>query len=43
MKQWAYNCRIQINMSIYLEQETVKAIVELIFNPREGMPSTHNA
>ncbi len=37
MKQWAYNCRIQINTSIYLEQETIKAIVELQFNPGEGV------
>ena len=37
MKQWAYDCRIQINQSIYLKQETVKAIVELRFNPGEGV------
>ncbi len=37
MKQWAYGCRIQINQSIYLEQETVKAIVELRFNPGKGV------
>jgi hypothetical protein len=37
MKQWAYNCCIQINMSIYLNQETIKAIVELQFNPGEGV------
>ncbi len=29
MKQWTYGCRIQINMSIYLKQETIKAIIEL--------------
>jgi hypothetical protein len=29
MKQWPYDCRIQINTSIYLEQETIKAITEL--------------
>ena len=37
MKQWAYDRRIQIDQSIYLEQETVKAIVELRFNPGEGV------
>jgi hypothetical protein len=37
MKQWAYDCRIQIDTSIYLEQETIKAIVELQFNPGEGV------
>jgi hypothetical protein len=37
MKQYAYDRRIQINTSIYLEQETIKAIVELRFNPGEGV------
>ena len=37
MKQWAYDCRIQINQSIYLEQETAKAIVKLRFNTGEGV------
>ncbi len=37
MKQWAYDCRIQIDQSIYLEQETVKVIVELRFNPSKGV------
>ena len=37
MKQWAYDCWIQIDQSIYLEQETVKAIVELRFNPGKGV------
>jgi Holliday junction resolvase len=37
MKQWAYDCRIQINQSIYLEQEIVKAIVEFRFNPGKGV------
>jgi hypothetical protein len=37
MKQWAYDRRIQIDQSIYLKQETVKAIVELRFNPGEGV------
>jgi hypothetical protein len=37
MKQYAYDWRIQINLSIYLKQETIKAIVKLPFNPGEGV------
>jgi hypothetical protein len=37
MKQYAYNRRLQIDTSVYLEQETIKAIVELRFNPGEGV------
>jgi hypothetical protein len=37
MKQYAYDWRIQINSSTYLEQETIKAIVELQFNPGKGV------
>jgi hypothetical protein len=37
MKQWAYDCRIQINTSVYLEQEMIKATIELQFNPWEGV------
>jgi hypothetical protein len=37
MKQYAYDRRIQIDSSVYLEQETIKAIVELPFNPGEGV------
>jgi hypothetical protein len=37
MKNYAYDRRIQIDTSIYLEQETIKAIVELRFNPGEGV------
>jgi hypothetical protein len=37
MKQWAYNCRIQIDTSVYLEEETSKVIIELQFNPGEGV------
>jgi hypothetical protein len=36
-KQYAYNRLIQINTSVYLEQETIKAIVKLQFNPGEGV------
>jgi hypothetical protein len=37
MKQYAYDRRIQINTSIYFEQETIQAIVKLRFNPGEGV------
>ncbi len=37
MKQWAYNCCIQINTSVYLKQESIKPIIELQFNPGEGV------
>jgi hypothetical protein len=37
MKQWVYDRRIQIDTSVYLKQETIKAIVELRFNPGEGV------
>jgi hypothetical protein len=37
MKQWVYDCHIQIDTSIYLEQETINAIIELRFNPGEGV------
>ena len=37
MKQWAFNRRITINTSVYLEQETIKAIIELRFNPGKGV------
>ncbi len=32
MKQWLYDHRIPINTSIYLEGETIKAIIDLKFN-----------
>jgi hypothetical protein len=37
MKSYAYYQRIQIDTSIYLKQENIKAIVELRFNPGEGV------
>ncbi len=37
MKSYAYDRHIQINTSIYLKQENIKAIVELHFNPGEGV------
>jgi hypothetical protein len=35
-EQWAYDSRIEIDKSIYLEQDTIKAIVDLKFNPSKG-------
>jgi hypothetical protein len=43
MKQYAYDRRIQIDSSVYLEQETIKAIVELRFNPGEGVAHLSSA
>jgi hypothetical protein len=43
MKQYAYDQRIQIDTSVYLEQETIKAIVELHFNPGEGVTHLSSA
>ena len=37
MKQYLYDRRIQIDTSVYLEQESIKAIVKLRFNPGEGV------
>ncbi len=37
MKQWSKDRSIAIDTSIYLETETVKAFVELKFNPGEGV------
>jgi hypothetical protein len=37
MKHYAFDRCIQIDTSVYLEQETIKAIVKLRFNPGEGV------
>ncbi len=37
MKQWAFDRQIQTNTSVYLEAETIKAIVDLRFNPGGGV------
>jgi hypothetical protein len=37
MKQRSYGCWIPIDTSIYLEGKTIKAIVDLKFNPGEGV------
>jgi hypothetical protein len=43
MKQYAYDRRIQIDSSVYFEQETIKAIVKLRFNPGEGVAHLSSA
>jgi hypothetical protein len=43
MKQWAYDRRIEIEKSIYLKQDTIKAIVDLKFNPGEGVAHLSSA
>jgi hypothetical protein len=37
MKQKSYDRRIQIDTSVYLKQEMIMAIIELRFNPGEGV------
>jgi hypothetical protein len=39
MKQWAYDRHMKIDKSIYLEQDAIKAIVDLKFNPGKGSPT----
>ncbi len=43
MKQWAYDHRIKIDKSIYLEQDTINSIVDLKFNPGEGVAHLSSA
>ncbi len=43
MKLWSKDRSISINTSIYLETETVKALVELKFNPGEGVAHLSSA
>ncbi len=37
MNRWAHDRHIPINTSVYLERTTIKAIMELKFNPGEGV------
>ncbi len=37
MNKWSFDQQVPIDTSIYLEQETIKAIVDLHFNPGEGV------
>ena len=43
MKQSIYDRRIEIDKSIYLEQDTIKAIVYLKFNPGERVAHISSA
>jgi hypothetical protein len=43
MMDWAYDCRITIDTSVFLDVETVKAIVDLKFNPGEGVAHLNSA
>jgi hypothetical protein len=43
MTDYAYNFRILIDGGIYLEQDTMKAILELRFNPSEGIVYVQSA
>jgi hypothetical protein len=43
MTEYAYDQRISINSGIHLEQETMKAILELRFNPGEGIAYVQSA
>jgi hypothetical protein len=37
MNRWSYDHQIPINTSVYLEGTTIKTIIELKFNPGEGV------
>ena len=43
MAEYAYDHRISINAGIYLEQETMKSILDLRFNPGEGIAYVQSA
>ncbi len=43
MTEYAYDRRISIDAGIYLEQETMKAILDLPFNPGEGVAYVQSA
>ncbi len=43
MVEWAYNRRILINTGIFLDGNVVKAIVDLKFNPGEGVAHLNSA
>jgi hypothetical protein len=43
MSRWAQDIRIPIDTSIYLEGITIKAIIELKFNPGEGVAHLSSA
>ena len=43
MSRWAHDRRIPVNTSVYLEGTTIKAIIELKFNPGEGVAHLSSA
>jgi hypothetical protein len=43
MNRWAHERHIPINTSMYLEGTTIKAIIELKFNPGEGVAHLSSA
>jgi hypothetical protein len=43
MTEYAYKCHISIDAGIYLEQETMKSILDLRFNPGEGIAYVQSA
>ena len=43
MVDWAYDRRITINTGVFLNVETVKVIVDLKFNPGEGVAHLNSA
>jgi hypothetical protein len=43
MNRWAHDCHIPINTNVYMEGTTIKAIMELKFNPGEGVAHLRSA
>jgi hypothetical protein len=43
MNRWSYDRRIPIDMSVYLKGTTIKAMIELKFNPGEGVAHLSSA
>ena len=43
LMDWAYDRRITIDTGVFLNVETVKAIVDLKFNPGEGVAHLNSA
>ncbi len=43
MTDWAYNRHIQIDTGVFLDVDVVKAIVDLKFNPGEGVAHLNSA
>jgi hypothetical protein len=43
MMEWGYDCQIPIDTGVFLDIEVVKAIVDLKFNPGEGVAHLNSA